>query len=171
MSDAEIKPVMMVWDGVGMLPVARAAALASKQFAVGETYFMDIVRGRSMRSHDHYFVVVENGWQNISDEARERFPTVDHLRKYLLIKAGYCDVETFPCSSRSEAIRWASSLRKIDQYALVLVADSSITRYTAHSQSKQEMGAKVFQESKTATLAILADLLEVTAAELMGASV
>jgi hypothetical protein len=171
MSDAEIKPLKMMWDGACLWPVKAAAKLASEQYAIGETYFMDIVRARSKVTHDHFFATVEEAWQNSSDEAQERFPTSDHLRKYALIKAGYCDVDSLVCSSRAEALRVATFMRRYDEYALIVVSQAVVSRYTAKSQSFKAMGGKVFQESKAAVLAVLAELLEVTPRELMGASV
>lgn len=170
MSRPEIKPIRMVWDGVGLLPVKGADKLAGEQFAIGETYYMDVVRVRSKISHDHFFAVVEEAWQNSAGEAQERFPTADHLRKYALIKSGYCDVDSLPCSSRAEALRVAAFMRRADEYALIVVSQALVSRYTAKSQSLKAMGAKVFQESKTAVLAVLADLLEVTPRQLSEAS-
>lgn len=160
------KPVVMVWDGVGMMPVPAAAALCAEQYTIGEKYLMDEVRGRSMKSHDHFFVTVAELWATLPEAGDGTFPTAEHLRKFALIKAGYCDVRSNHFASKVQAERVATFIRPLDEFALVVTSAASVTVYTAQSQSIKAMGGKVFQESKAAVLDIIAAMLGVSADQL-----
>jgi hypothetical protein len=54
----------------------------------------------------------------------------------------------------------------MDEYAVVATSEAAVRVYTAKSQNTRAMGRKVFQESKDAVLAVLADMLGVEKAQL-----
>lgn len=155
-------PLPYTWDGESMVPLnPRIAALCDRQYVIGETYQLGRMEGRSTASHNHQFAWLHDAWLNLPEHYAGRFPTEEHLRKFALIKAGYCDQSQFVCSSKAEAIRLAMWARKIDEYALVVATESVVTIFTAKSQSKKAMGAKDFQESKQRVLDIIAGMLDV----------
>lgn len=163
-----MRPIPMQWDGEAMRPTRGFAALSDKQFVVGEVYTLDNADPtRSMLSHRHYFATVYEAWLNLPDEQATRFRTADHLRKYALIKAGYFDERSIVCASRAEALRVASFIQPMDEYALVAVSEATVRVYTAKHQNFRAMGRKVFQESKDAVLDVLAEMLGVEKRELI----
>jgi hypothetical protein len=162
------RPIPMQWNGEAMQPTRGFARLADQEFVIGEVYTLaEVDASRSMASHRHYFAAVYDAWLNLPELDAERFPTADHLRKYALIRAGYCDSREIVCSSKAEAVRLGAFVKPMDPYALVAVSGSCVRVYTAKSQSAKAMGRKVFQESKDAVLGVLAGMIEVSKEQLL----
>ncbi len=159
-------PIHFEWTGEEMRPLSRFAKECDKRFVIGERYCLEEVQQRSMKSHAHYFASIASAWGSLPEEWAERFPTPDHLRRYALIKAGYCDQRTIVCASKAEAHRIAAFITPMDTYALVLPFDATVTVWTAKSQSLKAMGRKDFQASKDAVLEIVAGLVGVKPSEL-----
>lgn len=154
-------PMAFQWDGEAMTPLHPR--LADKAFVVGERYVLTEHQERSHATHAHYFAALNEVWQNLPEEQAERFPTVEHLRKWCLIKAGYSDLNSVVCSSAAEAQRVAAFVKPLDAYAVVIVRGAAVQVYTAQSQSMRAMGKDVFQKSKQAVLDIAAAMIGVTA--------
>lgn len=155
-------PITFTWDGESMVPLARSQQLCDKQFVVGEAYPLIVHEARSTNSHNHYFASLTEAWHQLPEDAAERFPTVDHLRKYALIKAGYRDERSIACSSKAEAQRMAAFIKPLDEFSIVVPTDALVTVYTAKSQSMRAMGKKDFQESKDKVLDIAWGLCGIT---------
>lgn len=153
-------PLTFTWDGESMVP--RHARLADKQFVVGQSYLLEEHQERSTRSHAHYFACIAEAHSNLPEDLAERFPTSEHLRKYVLIQCGYRDERSIVCLSKAEAQRVAGFMRPMDCYAVVTVSEAVVRVYTAQSQSVKAMGAKQFQESKTRVLDFLSDKIGVS---------
>jgi hypothetical protein len=165
------RPLPMQWDGETMRPTKGFARLADQEFIVGEVYTLaEVDAGRSMKSHRQFFAAVYEAWLNLCEADAERFPTEVHLRKYALIKAGYCNVREIVCSSRAEAVRVHAFVDGLDPYSLATANAGCVRVYTAKSQDTRSMGKKVFQESKTAVLEVLAGMIEVSKEQLLFAS-
>lgn len=165
------RPLPFQWTGEAMQPTRGFARLADKAYVVGEVYtLVEADASRSQASHRHYFAAVYDAWLNLPELDAERFPTVEHLRKYALIRAGYCDTREIVCSSKAEAVRLGAFVKPMDPYALVTVKDACVRVYTAKSQAPKAMGPKVFKESKDAVLEILAGMIEVSKDQLLFAS-
>jgi len=164
-----MRPMPFQWTGEEMRPTRGFAALADKQFVIGEVYVLgEADQERSGASHRHYFASVHEAWLNLPEREAERFPTSEHLRKYALIKAGYCDVRDMVCASKAEAVRVGAFVKPMDPYALVVVSAAVVRVYTAKSQSHKAMTKRVFQESKDAVLGVLAGMIEVSREQLLG---
>lgn len=162
------RPCAFQWSGEAMVPTRGFAALANKEFVVGEVYTLDNADPtRSMASHRHYFAAVHEAWLNLPEHDAERFPTAEHLRKFCLIRASYRDERSIVCASRAEAVRVGAFVKPMDDHAVVAVSEAVVRVYTAKSQSPRAMGRKVFQESKDAVLAILAEMIEVPTEQLL----
>jgi hypothetical protein len=162
------RPLPFQWDGEAMRPTRGFARAADQEFVVGEVYTLtEADHGRSGASHRHYFASVYEAWLNLPEIDAERFPTADHLRKYALIRAGYCDSREIVCASKTEAVRLGAFVKPMDPYALVAVAGPVVRVYTAKSQKPRAMGRKVFQESKDAVLGVLAGMIEVSREQLL----
>lgn len=152
------------WDGEALWPLAPK--LADKHFVVGERYRMAPYEERSAASHSHYFASIADAWQNLPDHLAEQFQSSEHLRKYALIKAGYCDKRSIVSATEADANRMASFIKPLDEYAVVTVSERVVTVYTAKSQSTRAMGRAAFQDSKEKVLQIVADLVGVKADDL-----
>jgi hypothetical protein len=160
-------PILVQWDGDAFLPAGSLhKQRANERFVVGERYTMDVLEQRSAVSHRHFFACVRTAWQNLPEHLARQFPTEDHLRRYALIKSGYCDQQSIVCSSKAEANRLSVFIRPIDEYAIVTVVGAVVTRYTAHSQDQRSMGRQKFQESKDATLDVIARMIGTSAEDL-----
>lgn len=157
-------PITSRWSGEAMEPLPRFHNAANAQFVVGETYTLAEVQERSDSSHRHYFVMVKTAWENLPETHATQpwAQSPEHLRKYCLIRTGYSDSHTLVCSSKAEALRVARFMRPIDEYAVITVQGTTVTRYTAQSQSYRAMGKEEFQRSKEMVLDQLARLLDVS---------
>ncbi len=160
----DIGPLLFEWNGDAMVP--RSPGRADRQFAVHETYVLAPVEERSQANHNHFFAAVSEGWKNLPEGQAERFPTSEHLRKWALVKAGYCDERSIVAASKAEALRVAAFVRPMDEYAVVVVSESVVRVYTAKTQKVRAMGKKDFQASKDRVLDIIAELVGVTADQL-----
>jgi hypothetical protein len=157
--------MLYTWEGDLFRPLKRFQKACDAEFVIGEVYTLEEVKGRSQVSHNHYFAALNNGWMNLPETVAERFPTSEHLRKWCLIKAGFHDQRSIVAASKAEAQRVAAFIKPIDEFAIVVVTECTVTVYTAKSQSKKAMGAADFQKSKSAVLDLIDDLLSVSRGE------
>ena len=165
-------PMFFQWTGSVMQPLGRFARLAAEAFTEGEQYRMEAVEARSWISHNHQFAWLYDAWLSLPEQyAMEPWAqSSEHLRKYALIKTGFCDTQTWVCGSKAEATRWAANMRPEDEYSIVVAQGNTVLRFTAKSQKMRAMGAKEFQASKTAIMDFIAGLLDVAPAELQGSA-
>jgi hypothetical protein len=155
-------PIRFSWDGESFTPASAFwARKADEVFVIGETYQLVEHHDRSLASHNHYFAAIHEGWQNLPEHWAHRLPTAEHLRKYALIKSGYADERSIVCASKAEAQRVAAFVKPMDDFAVVLVSEATVKVYTAKSQSMKAMGKAVFQESKTAVLDAIDEMVGV----------
>lgn len=153
------------WNGETFEPLGRYRKQCDRDYVVGQVYTLEAVLERSTNSHRHYFAQVNDLWQTLPEGLADRFPSAEHLRAYALIKSGFCDERSIVCSSPAEATRVAAFVQPMDSLAIVTVSDYVVRVFTAQSQSYRAMDAKRFQESKTAVLNVIAELLGVTRKE------
>lgn len=163
-------PVIFHWNGEAMSPLPRFARQCDKQFIVGENYRLEVVEERSANSHRHYFACINEAWANLREDYAERFPSPDHLRKFALIKAGFRDERTFVAASKAEAQRLAAFVKPMDEFAVVIVHEATVTVYTAKSQSLRAMGKAEFQRSKNAVLDVVAQMTGASVDDLAAAA-
>lgn len=160
-------PLTYEWDGEAMRPLRHCVAMADKQFVIGEVYRLEIHEDRSANSHRHYFAVLNDAWLNLPEEVAPLFPTCEHFRKVLLIRSGYRDERTIVASSKAEAQRLAAFIKPMDDFAVVVARDATVTVLTAKSQSIRAMGKKDFQESKDKVLSLAAEMIGLSPEMLM----
>ena len=159
--------IRCTWDGDALVPDGRVwTSRADRVLVVGEHYMVECQEPRSLESHRHYFACVNSAWENLPEDLAERFPTADALRKYALIRAGYRDERSITCASKAEAQRLAAFIKPMDDFALVVVSEATVTVYIAKSQSMRAMGKAEFQASKDKVLDVLAQMVGTTADEL-----
>lgn len=164
----DVIPVLFAWtdDGV-MKPLGRFSSLCDRQFVVGEHYRLEVVQERSPESHRQYFAVINEAWANLPEIHAGRWRTPDHLRKWALVTAGFCDETTFIAQTKAEAQRFAAFIGALDQFAVVTVDGKMVRRATAKSQSYKDMSRKEFQASKDAVFQVLAKLIGVDERDLV----
>jgi hypothetical protein len=155
------------WDGAAMRPLPALAAELAERFAVGEVVTLAPVLGRSSASHRHYFACVREAWLNLPEPLAARFPTEERLRKYALIKAGFCEARQIVCVSKADAQRLAATVSPLDDYAVIAIEHRVVTVCTAKSQSGDVMSKAQFQASKDAVLGVLAEMIGVEPADLV----
>ena len=155
-----IAPLTYVYEGDGQF-VAVGLAMqqrADEYFAIGARYRLVEHEDRSQKSHSHYFAAIGEAWQSIPDHLLMEYPSDEHLRKKMLIQAGYADHAEYVFTSRKDALA-GMKMAKRDDYAIVVVKDNVVRVYTAKSQSTKAMGKAEFQASKEAVLNKIAELL------------
>lgn len=164
----------------------RARALSDRMLQItgeqapalmaGEFCILEIHESRSFKSHKHQFAWVKTAWLNLPEEAQgvPWCATPETLRKYALIRCGYANGYTIDCATPESAKSMRAALLraevKAEGWAIGQISGSVLTIWTAKSQSVKEMGAKDFQESKTAILNFIANLIGTTPEELQRAA-
>ena len=117
------------------------------------------VEVRSGKSHRHYFAAVHDAWLNLPEHLVDEFPSSEHLRKYALIKSGFCTMTKLACKTNADAINVCTLMSKMDTYAICEVTGGVVTVRQAYSQSIPAMGRKLFQESKEEVFRVLSELI------------
>ena len=156
MSESPTAPILCKWDAEANVfrPASEAwVKRANRHYVDEQEYMLAEQNERSSNSHRHYFASLNEAWKNLPEDMAARFPTVESLRKYALIRVGYFDCETFVCSSATEALKLARWARGgPSDHTVIAVRDCIVSRYTAKSQSPRAMGKEDFQRSKEAVL-------------------
>lgn len=164
-------PILYRWDGEAFAPASQHwAKQADREYVVGELYRLAPIEDRSASSHGHYFACIGEAWKSLPDHLIPEYPSAEHLRKKMLVKAGYADERSIVCASKAEAQRVAAFIRPMDDFAIVVVREAVVRVYTAQSQSYRAMGKKAFGESKQAVLDAVANLIGVAPDELARAA-
>lgn len=157
------------WTGEAMQPLRSLAKLCDKEFVIGLRYRMEVIQQRSKESHDHYFACLDEAWNNLPEICAGRWLSREHLRKWALCQTEFRNEVMFITKSKAEALRCASLVHKLDEYAEVQIDGCMIAVYTAKSQRMHGEGAmsrKEFQASKDAVLDIMSKLIGVPVEEL-----
>lgn len=156
-------PLMLQYHGEGEFraPTGYWAREADKQFIVGEHYRLAEHHGRSTATHNHYFAAICSAWETLPDDLAAEYPSPEHLRKKMLVKAGYADERSIVCASKAEAQRVAAFIKPMDDFCVVIVREAVVRVYNAKSQSHKAMGKQAFAESKEKVLEAVDKLLGV----------
>ena len=155
-------PLPCRWTGEAFEPLPRYRAECDRHYVVGDVYRLTEHVERSQASHNHEFAWLTEAWRNLPENLADLYPSPEHLRKRGLIEAGYYDEMAVDAGGNAAALRVASAFRNIDEFSLVIVRGPIVIRRTAKSQSRRAMGAKEFQESKSALMDVVAAMIGVT---------
>lgn len=160
----DIPPIWLTYEGEGDFgPASPAQAKeADKHYVVGERYRLVPHFGRSENSHRHQFAALHDAWANLPSDMHMLFPSADSLRKWALIKSGWCNSQTFVMADDGQARKLAKELKAHDEFALVEVKGPVVVHTVAKSQSRKAMPGGDFQRSKEDSLAVVAELLGTT---------
>jgi hypothetical protein len=146
-------------DGAFVPDGARLASYCDEIFGEGEIVTFERHEERSVASHNHYHACVQEAWNNLP-EGDERFPTPEALRKWALIRAGYCTENTVACDSEEQAQTIAAFMGN-SEGTIIVVRGNVVKKYTAKSQSMKAMNKDEFQRSKVDVLDTIAELIAV----------
>jgi hypothetical protein len=150
-----------VWrDGVFVPDGNSITAYCHDTFGEGEIVTFERHEERSVATHNHYFACIQTAWDNLPN-AEERFPTPEALRKWALIRAGYCTEMSVVCDSPEQA-RTVAAFTGNAEGSIIVVRDNIVKKYTAKSQSMKAMNKEEFQRSKVDVLDTIAELISVT---------
>ena len=176
-----IYPVSFVWQKVdlvdgedgtatriwAMVPQQRYHNVCQRQFAEGEAYPLQVVEERSMASHRQFFAAVHEGFKNLPENIAARFPSSEHMRKFLLIETGWFDEKEIECANEKHAKALQAFIRTEDEYARIFRRGSLVIIRKAKSQSLAAMGKQAFQDSKRDVLDLLESMVDVPKGTLM----
>lgn len=152
--------MVFTWTGDAMIPLRPVQA--ARQYDTGKKYRLSVDEDRSDSSHNHFFAAVREAWMNLPENLAEKFPTPKHLRKFALIKTGYCKQKTFVAGTEKEAMAVAAFVEPMDEFSIVERRGTTVTVWTARSQKRNSMNKKMFQESKDAVLNELAAMVKIS---------
>lgn len=137
---------------------------------VGSVNGWQMAEHRSAKSHDHFFACVNEAWKSLPENMADDFPSPEHLRKWALIKAGFCSETRIVCANNAEAMTLAAKAKAMDKFSLVAIDGKLVTIWTADSQRKDAMGRQAFQEAKDRALDEISKLIGTNAATLRSAA-
>jgi hypothetical protein len=152
-------PLQYMGEGEFRTPNKYHARAADKALVIGEISTWEQVHERSQKSHAHYFASVHDAWLNLPEAIAGEFPTEESLRKYALIKTGYCTVKKIVCANNREANAAVTLYYELDAFLLCEVVGNVATIYRAHSQSVKAMGKDIFQKSKSDVLDLISTMI------------
>ena len=161
------RPIPFIWNGSVMVPHPRFKTLCDRQFMLDEQYVLAANEEVSTASRGQYFASLRDAWMNLPDDVAKRFPTQDHLRRWCLIKAGFCDERSIVCDTPSDARRLAMMARSLDGYAVITQKENVVVIYTAKSQSAAAMTKEQFQDSKQKVLDLVSEMIGVNRGTLL----
>lgn len=164
------RPFAFRWNAEQSVMTPLRLRQADVFYTDGQIYTLGVVEERSSASHRHFHAAVHQAWLNLPEALSERFPSDVHLRKYATIRAGYCNVKEYAAASNAEALRVASYVRGLEDYAVVVVKGSTVQHFTARSTSYRSMPRDEFQAMKTAVMGIISEMVGVTPSELAKAA-
>ena len=143
-------------DGV-FVPENRIAEYCSDQFGEGEVVTFARHEDISDKTRNHWHACVAEAWKNLPEQD-ERFPTPNALRKWSLIRGGYCTENSVVCDSPKQAATIAAFMGN-SEGVIIVVRENVVKRYTAKSTT--DMPKDEFQRAKTDSLDIIAELIAV----------
>lgn len=155
-----LPPIALRYEGSGEFKGSvRVGMLCDQHLVIGHLYELEIVEGRSSESHRHYFATIAQAWANLPEHLADQFPTSEHLRKWALIKAGWCDQDQIVVDDADVLASLIPFLRRRDEYSIVDVSENVVTVYTARSQAGRSQNKQQFQATKDRVFQILAELI------------
>lgn len=138
--------------------------------AVSDVSGWQMMEDRSAASHRHFFAMINEAWKNLPEDLADDLPSPEHLRKWALIKAGFCTKTQIVCANNSEAITLTATAKALDKYSIASLTGKTVTIWTAASQRRDAMSRKEFQEAKERAIHIISELIGTDATTLRKAA-
>lgn len=127
---------------------------------------LDDPKDQSDPMRRRFFALVREVWLNLPDQHRERFPSSEILRKTALCRVGWAECRVVTCGTKAAAQETALLARHLDRYAVVDVAGTVVTVFTARSMNKRHCPKKTFLQVSEKVLDWLSQLIGTDAATL-----
>jgi len=159
-----ILPLRYMGEGEFRTTTRGFAAQCDKTLVIGEVLRWETVTDRSVVNHRHYFACIAEAWGNLPDGMADELPSPEHLRKWALVKAGYCKTVKIVCASHDAAALLFIAAKDMDTFSVVGVSERVVTISRATSQNMRAMDKKTFQESKDRVLQVISELIGTDAA-------
>jgi hypothetical protein len=144
-----------------MEPNPRYDNVVKRQFSDGEEYTLVIAEARSRKSHNAYFAQINDAFENLPETLAARWPTSEHLRKWILIETGWFEEKEFEfegVNAGRDARRLGTFIRTEDDFARIFPVQTGARQWKviirkAKSQAKLAMRSKQeFEASKSDVL-------------------
>jgi len=146
-------PVIYMGEGRFVASSPYHKARAEKLYGHGQQIVIEEVGiERTPESHRHYFARLRELWENLPEWLQDDFLDPEQLRKWALIKGGYCVKRQMTLRTNKEAVEAAALLTQLDRYAICEVQGRLLTVWLAKSQAMRAMGNAEFQRSKSDVL-------------------
>ena len=130
-----------------------------RELVIGEVQRWELAVDRSEKSHAHFFSLVHEAWLNLPEQYAIEFPNETSLRKFSLIKTGYCKIHKMVMANNAEAIKQAAFMQSLEEYSICEIIGNVVTVWIADSQNYRAMGKKTFQKSKDDVLTFLSQFI------------
>ena len=155
--------IRLRYDGGGVFipPGVAVRDMLDKKLVVGECYRLDIYNERSEAFHGKYFATISEAWTHLPMPWDQMLPTPEHLRKYALIKAGWCDSIIMPMKSKTDAIASVHAMKLLDAYCIATATGNVLTIWKARSQRKAFQSAKEFYETAVRVFDVIGGIIGV----------
>lgn len=137
------------------------STLLDKTLVIGECYRFDIYHDRSESFHRKYFAAIADSWEHLREPWNVMLPSPEHLRKYALCKAGWCDVATIVSKSKEEVVNTINSVKLLDTYCLAIPSGNVLTIYKARSQARSYQDARDFYETAVKVFHVIGEMIGV----------
>lgn len=116
--------------------------LCQKNFEDGEALRAKVDHQRSVKQNAYFHALIQAAWEN--QRCGPQFPTWEHMKSWLLIQAGHCDVKHFDPGSMTPQV--AAYLRNVFDTVDFTTDGNRITMKTAKSVSFKRCDAAVMKE-------------------------
>lgn len=150
--------ILCRWTGEVFVPLSNRMP----DLDDGTAYRMEVVEDRNWQRHKAYFARLKELWETLPESAALEpwAQSPESLRKYALIRTGYCTCTTHATGTKAEARRTAAILRaEADEFTVVVPRGTTVEVYRAKSQAGRAMRKAEFNESADAVLAFLSALI------------
>lgn len=157
-------PIPCAWIDGAFRPLPRFHNVAAAHYGEGEIVSLQPYEERSDVSHRHEFAWLQDAWLSLPESMQDEFPNKEALRKWALIKGGFCTEQRIDVGSNAGAVRVAQAIRSFpgEEYTAVVVRGPLVVVRRAKSQARGKMEKAEFQASKTAIIDAVSELLGVT---------
>lgn len=152
-------PLIYMGDGDFRASSPYHVRRCNQLYGQGELITVEAIAERSMASHRQYFAELNDLWETLPETLAGDFQSADHLRKYALIKSGYCKQSRLVLPTHEEAQEAALMVNELDSYALCEVTGCTLAVWVARSQSLKAMGREEFEASKIAVLDVIRKMI------------
>lgn len=175
MSETPLQPLPFQWNAAGGVMVLNLhyRKIANRQYVDGETYMLEPVAQHASSAAERAFhAQLREVFQSLPEE-ETRFPSILHLRKWLLVHVGYCDQATYVLKTKDDAMTLALAARKLDEFSVITVGspdpatgETPVKIFTAKSQKRGVVKPDEAKEVRDTALNLAATLIGSTRGEI-----